>query len=270
MKKLLGILLSLMIGSQAFASIAVSPTRLELNANKVKSNYATTAITIQGDPAKPMRFKAYTDYFYVREDGEFMDGVNQKGVPEDISKKIRFVPSEFIIPPGKTQKLRVNIANINTLPEGESRAVIYIEDVNQKEYNIDTGIHGIGAQLIVKTRVGVPVYVDKGNFTKKGEIENFKIVKEKGNTYADFQIKSTGNTKIRYEAKVQFIQGKKLLSEYYLEGNVVPAGKTQKIKEIIPAEKLKFAGETTARVTITYDDEKGRKQHVKQEAQINL
>ena len=44
MKKILGILIALAIGIPAYASITVSPTRIEINANKVKNNYATTAV----------------------------------------------------------------------------------------------------------------------------------------------------------------------------------------------------------------------------------
>ena len=42
MKKLLGLLIALMMTTQAFASIAVAPTKVEINANKLKANYITT------------------------------------------------------------------------------------------------------------------------------------------------------------------------------------------------------------------------------------
>ena len=47
----------------AYASITVSPTRIEINANKIKNNYATTAIEIKGVPDKAIRYRAYTGYF---------------------------------------------------------------------------------------------------------------------------------------------------------------------------------------------------------------
>ena len=262
MKKFIGIILSLMITAQVHASISVAPTRLEINANKVKSNYVTTAIDVRGDDKKAMRFKAYTGYFILNDKGEFVDSDNLKGAPDDISKKVRFVPSEFNVPAGKIQKLRVNIANLNSLPEGESRAVLYIEDVNPKEYPVNTGNLGIGAQLIVKTRVAVPIYVDKGNFTKKAEIENFSLSKDKQGIYTNLKIKSTGSTRVRYTARIQVIQGKKLLEDYPIYGTAVPAGKTFEAKDKMKLENVKDAGEYTVRAVVTFTDEKGKKQNI--------
>ena len=48
-KKLLGILIALGISIPAYASMAVAPTKVEIDANKIRNNYATTAIEIKGD-----------------------------------------------------------------------------------------------------------------------------------------------------------------------------------------------------------------------------
>ena len=127
-KKILGLLIALGICIPAYASIAVSPVRVEIDANKVRSNYATTAVEVRGDKNKPMRFRVYPGYFTISDDSKMVVSEN-KNDPANISNKIRFVPSEFTVPPGKSQKLRINIANIKTLKEGESRAILYIEDV---------------------------------------------------------------------------------------------------------------------------------------------
>ena len=132
--------------------------------------------------------------------------------PHDISSKIRFVPSEFTVPAGKSQKVRINIAKVKALPDGESRAVLFIEDVNVKEVQVPT-TSGIGAQLILKTRVGIPVYVDKGHFVKKADIESFEVVKEQKHYFTKMKIISTGNSKVRYGGKMQIIKDKKLLDE---------------------------------------------------------
>ena len=51
-KKLLGLLITIAMSIPAYASISVAPTRLEINANKIRNNYATTAIEIKGDKTK--------------------------------------------------------------------------------------------------------------------------------------------------------------------------------------------------------------------------
>ena len=266
-KKVLGLFTALMIMAQAHASIAVAPMRLEINANKIKGNYLTTSINVKGDAQKPMRFKVTKGYFTLNEKAELnMVEDTETKDPHDISKNIRFVPSEFNVMPGKSQKVRINIINLNTLPDGESRAILFIEDVDPKEINIPTGSSGYGAQLIVKTRLGVPIYLDRGKVVKAGEIEYLKITKEKDGLYTNMKINSTGNSKIRYDGKVQIIQGKKLIDEYYIDSHPVAHGKYYVAKDKVKVDKVvRATGEYTLRVILSYDDGNGKKQHIKKE-----
>ena len=269
-KKILTTILALMLSVPAFASVAVSPTRVEINANKLKSNYVTTAIEVKGDSQVPMRFKVYPGYFTIDDKGEVVMVDKATNDPHDLSKKIRFVPSEFTVAQGKNQKLRINVANINQLPDGESRAMLYIEDVNPKEMNLPTGRAGIGAQLVVKTRIGVPIYIDKGKVSKNGEIENFNITKGKDGYYAEFKILDKGNSKIRTTANLQFLQGKKLVEEISLGGKVVGNNNHCIINQKLNMNKIKDSGEYTVRLVVSYFDENGKKTYLKKETNINI
>ncbi len=270
-KKILGLFTALMIMAQAQASISVAPMRLEINANKIKGNYLTTSINVKGDTKKPMRFKVSAGYFTIKEDGlmNIIDDPSNND-PYNISKKIRFVPSEFNVMPGKSQKVRLNIVNLNTLPDGESRAILFVEDVEAKEMNIPTGNAGYGAQLIIKTRLGVPVYVDKGKVVKTGEIEYVKITKEKDGFYTNMKINSTGNSRVRYDGKVQIVQGKKLIDEYTIDSHPVPHGSFYIAKDKVRAEKAIAGGEYTLRVILSYDDGNGKRQHMKHEVPFKV
>ena len=269
-KKILTTTLALFMTIPAFASVAVSPTRIEINANKIKNNYITTAIEVKGDSQVPMRFKVYPGYFTIDNKGEVVMVDKATNDPHDLSKKIRFVPSEFTVAQGKSQKLRINVANLNQLPDGESRAMLYIEDVNPKEMNIPTGRTGIGAQLIVKTRVGVPVYIDKGKVSKVAEIESLNILKEKDGYYTDMKIVSKGNSKIRYDIKAQILQGKKLIDEATLFGGVVGDNNYYISKNKLPTEKIKENGEYTVRILVSYFDANGKKIFLKKETNLNI
>ena len=253
-KKIFGLLIALSFTVAAYASITVTPTKVEIDANKVRNNYATCAIEVRGAQDKPMRYRAYTGYFKVKENSEvvFADGEKDE---HNIQSKVRFVPSEFTIPAGRSQKVRVNVANIHSLPVGESRAVIYLEDVEPKEYNVPVA-EGIGAQLILKTRVAVPVYVDKGNYTRKADVESFDIVREKDGLYTKVKVVSTGNSRIKYNGMIQIIQGKKLIDEYSLEGKTVSGGCYQIVKQKIETKKIKESGDYTLRMIFYYFDEK--------------
>ena len=127
--------LAMMLAVPAFASVAVAPTRVEINANKIKGNYITTAIEVKGDSQQPMRFKIYPGYFTIDNKGEVVMQ-DKSSDPHDLTKKIRFVPSEFTVAQGKNQKVRINIANLSQLPDGENRTMLYIEAVNPTEMNI--------------------------------------------------------------------------------------------------------------------------------------
>ena len=267
-KKILGFLIAMALSVPAYASIIVSPTKLEVNVNKIRNNYATCSIEVKGDPVKPMRFKAYSGYFTITDDA-VMNMNPPKGDLYDASSRIRFVPSEFTVPPGKSQKVRVNIANVKNLPEGESRAVLYIEDVNVKEVDVPNSM-GIGAQLILKTRVAVPIYIDKGKFVKSADIETFEIVKAKDGLYTKAKVVSTGNSKIRYTGKYQIIKGKKLIDEYLTEGRVVGVGNKYIAQDKIKTDKIKEAGDYKVRLILNYYDENDNKKSIKKEAILKI
>lgn len=267
-KKCLGLLIALIMATPVFANITVSPTKIEINANKIKNNYATTAIEVRGAQDKPIRYRAYTEYFRINNKSEF-ESVKGGNDPHDISTKIRFVPSEFTVPAGRSQKVRVNVANIKSLPDGESRAVIYIEDVQPKEYNVPNP-QGISAQLILKTRVAIPVYVDKGNFTKKADVESFEIVRLKDGLYTKMKVVSTGNSRVRYEGKVQIIQGKKLIDEYDIGRSVVAENNSVTFAKKIETDKITKAGDYTLRLVFSYQDEDNNKKIIKKETILKI
>ena len=267
-KKILTTTLALFMTIPAFASVAVSPTRIEINANKVKNNYITTAIEVKGDSQQPMRFKVYPKFFTINNKNE-MVLVENSTAANDLTKKTRFVPSEFTVAQGKSQKLRVNITGINQLPDGENRVVLFIEDINPKEFNIPTGMQGIGAQLIVKTRVGVPIYLDKGKVVKEAEMEYFNLKQENGALYTDMKLVSKGNSKVRYSGIVQIVQGKKLIDEYNINEKVVPSNGFYIDKQKVKTDKLNTPGEYTLRMIISYIDGNGKRVNIKKETNFN-
>ena len=161
--------------------------------------------------------------------------------------------------------MRVNIANIKDLPDGESRAVIFIEDVNVKEVSIPMD-SGIGAQLVLKTRIGVPVYVDKGNYVKKANVEEYKILKEKDGYYMQMKVVSVGNSKVRYSGKIQIIKGKKLIQEQPIKSKVVGDNNFYIAKQKIDISKIEEAGDYTVRMIFAYFDEKGNRKNIKKDA----
>ncbi|MCQ2743706.1 MAG: hypothetical protein MJ230_02775 [bacterium] len=267
-KRILSTVIALIIALPTFASVAVAPTKLEINSTRFKTNYVTSALEIKGNDKTPTRYRAFAEYFKVNEKGELVM-IEKSDEPQNIAKKLRFIPSEFTVAQGKNQKLRVNIPNLNTLVDGESRAVLYIEDVNPKEYMLDTGRPGIGAQLIIKTRVAVPIYVDHGKAVRNAEIEYAKINKQKDGYYLEMKVTDSGNSKARCNGMIQISEAKKLKTETKLQEFVVAPGSYNIVKTKINTDKLE-PGTYSARVVVTYRDINEKMKTLKQEIELNL
>lgn len=258
---ILFILLSTGICNQSSAAIKVTPTILELNTNNSRSNYLTASFDIQGDKNETIRFKVYPEYFKISQTGT-MDIYENSEESDSLIKNARFVPNEFTLQNGKSQKVRITIANLNSMPDGESRMVLFLEDVAAKELFLPSGQRDVQTKLLIKTRVGIPVYVDKGHFIKCAKIDTFNLKKNKNEIKAALKIISEGNSKVRYSGKAQIIKDKKLIAEYPVKSNVVGSNSFLLTDESIPIECITEAGEYTLRMILNYSDEKGRLKNI--------
>lgn len=126
---------------------------------------------------------------------------------------------------------------------------------------------GIGGRIIVKTRVGVPVYVDKGFYAKKGTLDAVAFKKVGEDYIFNYKVSSTGNSKIRCNGVGCISQGDKLIQKFEATGSVVEGGKTvertQKIN--IHNEELTAGQECKVKLVLTYKDEHDREKILKKE-----
>jgi hypothetical protein len=267
MKKSLLVLLALFfVSNSAFSAIRVSPSYLELNANKSKKDYISSSFTVAGAPDETIRFKVYPEYFEIDKTGK-LNVVADKGQPNSLLSKLQFYPSEFTCKEGKEQKVRFTITKTKTLPPGESRILLFLEDTKTKEILLSKAESGINGKIIVKTRVGVPIYVDKGNFNKKGNLEAVAIKTNGDNYNCEYKVKSLGNSKIRYSGVVQISQKNKLIKEQNLSGMTVPPnGWIEAIERIdIPKDQINPGQEYKVNFILSYKDERDKTQYLKKE-----
>ena len=151
MKKCLILLVALFLILPAQAAIKVSPTIIELDANKARGNYLTTSFDVQGGKDETIRFKIYPGFFNISKTGG-MEVIEDGDVKNSLINNIRFVPSEFTLANGQRQKVRITFNDISKLPDGESRIVLFLEDVVAKEVSLPIA-KGSSSKLIVKSRV---------------------------------------------------------------------------------------------------------------------
>lgn len=263
------ILTLLMTILNANAALKVTPTILELNANEARGDYLTASIDIQGGSNELIRFKIYPEYFEISEQGT-MNIIENSQDEYYLLKNVRFVPNEFSLQNGKTQKVRLTIANLKSMPDGESRMVLFLEDVEAKEVYLPSGKKEVSTKLLVKTRVGIPVYVDKGRFVKCAQIENFDIEKKNNEIKTALKLISTGNSKVRYTGKTQIIKDKKLIGEYPVKSNVVSANNVLFTNDTIPLKDIQENGNYTVRIILQYKNETGKLKTIIKDNQFTI
>lgn len=109
----------LMTFLSANATLKVTPTILELNANEARGDYLTASIDIQDANNEIIRFKIYPEYFKISQQGT-MDVIENAEAEDYLIKNVKFVPNEFTLENGKTQKARLTVSNLSSMPDGES------------------------------------------------------------------------------------------------------------------------------------------------------
>lgn len=270
MNKILVLLLLILVLflQKADAALKVTPTLLELNANDTRGNYLTASFDVQGDDNETIRFKIYPSYFKISPQGT-MDIIEENSSEKDnLMKNVRFVPNEFTLQNGNKQKVRLTITDLNNLPDGESRMVLFLEDVAAKELMLPSGKKDVTTKLIVKTRVGIPIYLDKGKFVKCAQIENIDLKKQNKELHLDLKLASSGNSKVRYSGKAQIIKDKELIGEYKIKNHVIGSNNTLITQDVIPLNEIKENGNYILRLIIQYTDEKGRLKSLVKENQF--
>lgn len=242
---------------KAFCAVRISPTVIELDSTDSRNNFITTSFEVSAAKNEKIRFKIYPEFFNISEQGSLT--VNpDKNAPNSLVNKVRFVPNEFTLENGRAQKIRLTFVDINKLPDGESRLVLFLEDAVQRSLNLPSPQSGINTRVMVKTRVGVPVYLDKGRVSKIGALQDLNVTNVGDELNYSFALNSTGNSKIRYKANAQLIKNKELVDQFELKSSAVQAGTVQKQKGIIPVAKL-LPNETYRLKTIVeYKDASGK------------
>lgn len=266
MKKLLAVLILFVCGGVAQAAIKISPSYLELDANKTKKDYVTGSFLVAGGRDETVRFKVYPVFFEYDNKGHFVElpDNNQKN---SLMGKVKFFPQEFTCINGLEQKIRITVTDLKSLPAGDSRLTLFLEDIDTKEVVIQRSNGSIGGKIIVKTRVGVPIYVAKGNYTRKGNFEAL-VLKNAGEDYiCEYKVASLGNSKIRYNGTAYLSQGDKLIKQMDIHGKTVEGGKfVEMVQKLdLPKEQLNQGEQYNLKVVLTYKDEKNNDKVIKKD-----
>ena len=180
----------------------------------------------------------------------------------------RFVPNEFTLKDGKAQVVRVTFTNLKDLPDGESRMVMFIENVAAKELILPSKNKDVSTRIIVKTRLGIPIYVDKGHFVKVGNFDDIKVEQQNKNLVYKINLSAKGNSKVRYNGKAQIIKDNQLIKEFQVNSNTIRANGIFREQGVLP-DNLDD-GEYILRMILTYQNEKGENKTLIKEASFSV
>ncbi len=249
------------------AAIRVMPTLIELNANKSRGNYLTTSFSVQAEKDETVRFKLYPEYFTITDEGKMNSSPSSKNA-DNLIPYARFVPNEFTLKDGKAQVVRITFTNLKDLPDGESRMVMFIENVAAKELILPSKNKDVSTRIIVKTRLGIPIYVDKGHFVKVGNFDDIKVEQQNKNLVYKINLSAKGNSKVRYHGKAQIIKDNQLIKEFQVNSNTIRANGIFREQGVLP-DNLDD-GEYILRMILTYQNEKGENKTLIKEASFSV
>ena len=160
---------STLIAPVAQAGLSVSPLVVELNS---RQGQAQGTITVGNSGEDPFRARSYAVPFtYDRETGF-------KELPKadnDLTPYLQFSPPEVSIPGADRRRVRFITRLAPSLPDGEYRAMIFTETLNQI---VPPEVTTSGETTVTTTilpRLGVAVYVRKGKLSPSLAIDSFRF-----------------------------------------------------------------------------------------------
>jgi P pilus assembly chaperone PapD len=134
--------------------------------SEAKSGQAKGSIYVTNKGKEPLRVRVYAENFTYDPKKGFVSISNhdRSAVPY-----LQFSPRELQIPPGVTRNVRVVTLLPPSLPSNEYRAVVFIEDLKEREVKSNNQ-----NAVVIKARVASVFYISKG--TSGAEVQSTTAV----------------------------------------------------------------------------------------------
>ncbi|BBC23739.1 hypothetical protein [Pseudanabaena sp. ABRG5-3] len=221
----------------AAAQVNVSPLVIITQA---KQGTATGFITLVNTGNAVVKMKLYANPFTYSSKGFQV----VESSPNDLSPYLIFSPTEVVLEPKQTRRVRLLARLLPSMKLGEYRSVIFAEPVKPPDNLNKKG------GLSINTRVGVVVYVRQGETRESLIAKEISYDPETKQLY--LSVHNEGNVTIRTQGKWELKQeGKQSLEGQISTTTIIAEGmrnipltlsKDQK-KETIPSGKYQLTGE---------------------------
>ena len=149
----------LLLENTAKADITISPLVIETAA---KQGQAQGNITVTNGDTKSFRSRVYTEPFtYDLETGfKLLDSS-----PFDLTPYLQFSPRELEVPGTDNRRIRFIARFPPSLPDGEYRTMLFTENLEATFQEEQNSSKGAIFRTAIVPRIGVAVYVRKGNIS---------------------------------------------------------------------------------------------------------
>ena len=198
----------LLLSKAAWANLGASPLVVEVQSDR---GQAQAIINVINSGNTPIRARIYTEPFtYDRETG-FKTLASE---PHYLGSYLQFSPKELVVPPGVSRRVRMIARLAPSLPEGEYRAVIFTESLNETQ-NIN------GRKVGLVTRVGTTVYVRKGKVSPNLVVDSAQF--DAAQSQVRLLVRNTGDASVRPGITWSLKQGDKTIKTGELPPSAVVA-----------------------------------------------
>ncbi|WP_242048402.1 MULTISPECIES: P pilus assembly protein, chaperone PapD [Nostocaceae] len=202
------LLVTLLANIPAHSQVNLSPMIVELQANR---GQAQASINVSNTSDQPFRARVYAQPFtYDRVTGF----TTLTSSPNDLNPYLQFSPRELVIPPGVTRKVRLITRFPPNFPEGEYRAVIFTEKLDEVKDNS-------GNKVNIATRIGATIYVHQGNLSPNLVVDS--AVWNPEQQQIQLLIKNSGKVSAKTTVKWTLQQDNKVIKQGRAESNYIIA-----------------------------------------------
>lgn len=168
LSRLSSVLLSSMLlgGTAARADIAISPVVIETEINR---GQAQGTITVSNRDAEEFRARVYSlPFTYDKEQGFQL----LESSPQDLTPYLQFSPRELQVPGTDQRRIRFIARVPPSLPDGEYRAMLFTENLEATFQEETDANSDVVLRTAIVPRVGVAVYVRKGDISHELSIDS--------------------------------------------------------------------------------------------------
>ncbi|TVQ08088.1 MAG: P pilus assembly protein, chaperone PapD [Leptolyngbya sp. DLM2.Bin27] len=171
------------IGAPAMAQLSVSPLVIEATTTQ---GQAQGVITLHNSGQTPSRLRVFAEPFTYGRDG--LEVLTES--EQDLTPYLLFSPRELVIEPGQTRRVRLVARLLPSLGDGEFRAIIFTEPLE----DLSESTEGTATVRVIQ-RIGITVYVRQGELVPDLAVLSATVQPEDGRIA--LLVTNTGNATAR-------------------------------------------------------------------------